>query len=104
MTLYLALAIFILGTLYRIARWFTVKIGPDAGPFSSGARISRAVAGSFAVLFSRNIFRLWHAFVYRINENGYQSDFYNEFVSYPARLITDKITESLYATAHFPNP
>lgn len=42
-----------------------------------------------------------HAFVYRISENEYTTDFYNEFVTYPARLISDKIKETLYASPYF---
>jgi heterodisulfide reductase subunit C len=71
MTLYLALAIFILGTLYRVIRWFTVKIGPDAGQFTVGARGSRAFKSFFSVFFSRNIFRIVPAFFFRIIFQGH---------------------------------
>jgi heterodisulfide reductase subunit C/nitrate reductase gamma subunit len=70
-TLNLALTIFILGTLYRIVRWFAVKIGPDAGQFTFGARVLRAFTGFCAVLFSRNIFRIVNAFVLRILLQGH---------------------------------
>ncbi len=70
-TLNLALAIFILGTLYRIVRWFAVKIGPDAGQFTFGARVLRAFTGFFSVLFSRNIFRIVNAFIFRIIFQGH---------------------------------
>ena len=42
-----------------------------------------------------------HAFVYRVGENEYTTDYYNEFISYPAKLITDKIEESLSSTQQF---
>jgi heterodisulfide reductase subunit C len=71
MTLYLALSIFILGSLYRIVRWFTVKIGPDAGQFTSGARVSRVFISFFSVFFSRNIFRIVNAFFFRIIFQGH---------------------------------
>lgn len=42
-----------------------------------------------------------HAFIYRLRKDNYQADFYNEFIIYPAKLITDKIRESLYNSQHF---
>jgi cholesterol transport system auxiliary component len=45
-----------------------------------------------------------HAFVYRTDTNTYQTDFYNEFITYPARLVTDRISEQLYATKFFSQP
>jgi heterodisulfide reductase subunit C/nitrate reductase gamma subunit len=70
-TLYLALAVFILGTLYRVGRWFTVKIGPDAGQFGVRTRVSRAFSGLFSVIFSRNLFRLIKTFFYQIMFQGH---------------------------------
>ncbi|CAB1078074.1 CoB--CoM heterodisulfide reductase subunit C (EC [Olavius algarvensis Delta 1 endosymbiont] len=70
-TLYLALAICLLGTLYRVIRWFTVKIGPDAGQFTARTRISKALSGLFRVLFSPDIFRLVGAFIFRIILQGH---------------------------------
>ena len=70
-TFYLALAVFILGTIYRISRWFTLKIGPDAGQFSVRARVSRAFTGLLSVLFSRNIFRLISAFFFLVIFQGH---------------------------------
>ena len=71
MTLNLALTIFIIGTAYRIIRWFTVKIGPDAGQFSVRARFSTAIKSLFGVLFSRNIFRLIAAFFLQVIFQGH---------------------------------
>jgi heterodisulfide reductase subunit C/nitrate reductase gamma subunit len=70
-TLNLALAVCILGTIYRVVRWFTVKVGPDADQFTVGARVSRAFKSFFSVLFSRNIFRIVKAFVFRIIIQGH---------------------------------
>jgi hypothetical protein len=42
-----------------------------------------------------------HGFVYRIGKNEYVTDYYNEFLSAPAKLITDKIAEALYSSSHF---
>ena len=70
-TLYLALTVFILGTIYRVIRWFMVKVGPDAGQFAVGARISKAFTGLFSVLVSRNIFRLIRVFFFQIIFQGH---------------------------------
>ena len=70
-TFNLALAVFILGTVYRVIRWFTVKIGPDAGQFTVRTRVSRAFTGLFSVLFSRNIFRLIRAFFFQVIFQGH---------------------------------
>ncbi len=45
-----------------------------------------------------------HAFVYRVKKDTYRTDFYNEFITYPARLITDEFTENLCGTALFSYP
>ncbi len=45
-----------------------------------------------------------HAFVYRVSKDTYRTDFYNEFITYPARLITDEFTENLCGTALFAYP
>ncbi|MBT8364494.1 MAG: hypothetical protein KJP23_07280, partial [Deltaproteobacteria bacterium] len=70
-TFNLALAIFILGTTYRVIRWFMVKVGPDAGQFAVRTRVSRAFKGLFSVLFSRNIFRLIRAFFLQVIFQGH---------------------------------
>jgi len=41
-----------------------------------------------------------HSFVYRLGKNEYAIDYYNEFVSSPARLITQIIEGSLCAQDH----
>ncbi|OGQ91029.1 MAG: hypothetical protein A2464_11620 [Deltaproteobacteria bacterium RIFOXYC2_FULL_48_10] len=42
-----------------------------------------------------------HSFVYKIGENEYRTDYYNEFISYPSKLITEKTSEVLYRSIHF---
>ncbi len=42
-----------------------------------------------------------HSFVYRMSKNEYSTDFYNEFVNYPAKIITEKVSESLYDSRLF---
>ena len=42
-----------------------------------------------------------HSFVYRIEKNEYIIDYYNEFVSYPAKLISEIIEENLCISRHF---
>ena len=70
-TLYLALAVFILGTIYRAIRWFTVKIGPDAGQFTARSRVSKAFTGLSSVLVSRDILRLIRAFFFQVMFQGH---------------------------------
>ena len=63
LTFNLALIVFIIGAIYRIIRWFTVKIGPEASQFSARTRALTAIQSLFSVLLSRNIFRLiWTCF------------------------------------------
>jgi hypothetical protein len=42
-SLYVALAIFALGMVYKISTWFRYKIGVDATNISTSSRISAAV-------------------------------------------------------------
>jgi heterodisulfide reductase subunit C/nitrate reductase gamma subunit len=70
-TFNLALVIFTLGTIYRVVRWFTVKVGPDAGQFAVRTRVFRAFTGLSAVLFSRHIFRLIRAFFFQVIFQGH---------------------------------
>ena len=70
-TLNLALAVCILGTIYRVVRWFAVKVGPDAAQIAVRTRISRAVTGLFAVLFSRSILRLSGVFIFKVIFQGH---------------------------------
>jgi len=42
-----------------------------------------------------------HSLVYRVDKIRYIYDYYNEFVSSPAKLVSDKIAETLYASTCF---
>ncbi len=42
-----------------------------------------------------------HAFVYKVSANRFQTDFYNEFITYPARLITEQLSENLCRSPYF---
>ncbi len=70
-TFNLALAVFIIGTIYRVVRWFTVKVGPDAGQFPVRTRVSRAGTGLVAILFSCHIFRLIRVFFIQVIFQGH---------------------------------
>jgi nitrate reductase gamma subunit len=70
-TFNLALAVFTLGTVYRVGRWFTVKVGPDAGQYPVRTRVSRAFKSLFSVFFNRNILRLTRAFFFQVIFQGH---------------------------------
>lgn len=42
-----------------------------------------------------------HSFIYRVDTGKYRNDFYNEFITYPARLITEKFIEALCKSEKF---
>lgn len=54
-TLYLSLAIFVVGLVYRISNWFRYKIGPDATGISTLSRVSSALSGMASAIFSAKI-------------------------------------------------
>lgn len=60
---YIALAIFVAGTLYRIATWFSLRVGPEDGKASASARISAAIKGTGKTLASRKLFTLIRVFL-----------------------------------------
>ena len=70
-TFNIALAVFILGTLYRVGRWFTVKVGLDAEQYSFRTRVSRALIGLFSVCFTPDILRVAGAFLFRVVFQGH---------------------------------
>lgn len=70
-TFNLALAVFILGILFRIGRWFTLKIGPDAGHYPLWTRVLRAVKSVFTVFFTPAILRLICAFSFQVLFQGH---------------------------------
>lgn len=42
-----------------------------------------------------------HSFIYRVDTEKYRNDFYNEFITYPAKLITEKFIEALCKSEKF---
>jgi heterodisulfide reductase subunit C/nitrate reductase gamma subunit len=62
-SLYVALAIFALGMVYKISTWFRYKIGVDATNISTSSRISAAVKGIILTIFSAKIFTLLRVFI-----------------------------------------
>jgi len=61
--LYTSLVIFILGLIYKVYTWFSLKIGISAQDFTPSQRFSAAVKGTFGVIFSSKILLLIKAFV-----------------------------------------
>lgn len=45
-----------------------------------------------------------HAFVYKMGPQSYTTDFYNEFITYPTKLISEIIAEQLYTSVYFSPP
>jgi len=62
-SLYVALAIFGLGLVYKASTWFRFNIGVEAEKFSAQTRISKAISGIASVLFSVKILTLIKVFV-----------------------------------------
>jgi len=62
-SLYLALAIFAIGTVYKIATWFTRKVGITGREFTPAKRVGAAVLGIFGVLFSARVIPLLRALI-----------------------------------------
>ena len=57
-SLYVALAVLVVGLLYKASSWFRYGIGVEAGKFSAATRFSTAVKGMVSVLFSGKILTL----------------------------------------------
>lgn len=62
-SLYLALAVFGVGLLYKISTWFRHRIGLDAREFSATERAAAAIQGIAVTLFSGKIFTLLRVFI-----------------------------------------
>ena len=56
--LYISLGIFILGLIYKVYTWFSLKIGISAQDYTPSQRFSAAVKGTVGVIFSSKIFSL----------------------------------------------
>ncbi len=57
-TLYVSLAVFAIGTLYRIWTWMGTAIGSDAAALSAGQRAGAALKGTLATIFSPRLLTL----------------------------------------------
>ena len=62
-SLYLALAVFCVGMVYKISTWFRYRIGGEAHEISVSSRVSAAIKGIFSTLFSGKIFTLLRVFI-----------------------------------------
>lgn len=56
LTLYLSITIFFIGLIYRVWKWFRIRIGPEAADFSVSARAVASIKAIVATLFSRRVF------------------------------------------------
>jgi heterodisulfide reductase subunit C/nitrate reductase gamma subunit len=61
--LYISLGIFILGLIYKVYTWFSLKIGISAQDYTASQRFSAAVKGTVGVIFSSKILLLIKAFI-----------------------------------------
>jgi heterodisulfide reductase subunit C/nitrate reductase gamma subunit len=61
-SLYIALAIFVLGLIYKISTWFRYKVGSEAGGISFSGRVFAAIKGIFSTVFSVKVFVLLKVF------------------------------------------
>jgi heterodisulfide reductase subunit C/nitrate reductase gamma subunit len=63
-TLYLSLAICLVGFVYRIRQWFTVRIGPESGSVPRRQRVAAAARAAAAAPFGRGAGRLLSALIF----------------------------------------
>jgi heterodisulfide reductase subunit C len=61
--LYISLGIFILGLIYKVYTWFSLKIGISAQDYTPSQRFSAAIKGTVGVIFSSKILLLIKAFI-----------------------------------------
>ena len=57
-SLYVALAVFAIGLIFRISTWFRYRIGTEPGEFPTSARVSGAIKGIVSTIFSVKVFTL----------------------------------------------
>jgi len=62
-TLYIALAIFLIGLIYKIGTWFVIKTGTQSQSISPSQRLIAAVKGVVLTLLSTKILTLIKVFV-----------------------------------------
>ncbi len=60
--LYISLAVFVLGLIYRMSTWFSRKIGISAKEIQTSERVSAAAKGILGVIFSEKILTLIKVF------------------------------------------
>ncbi|MBW2143401.1 MAG: 4Fe-4S dicluster domain-containing protein [Deltaproteobacteria bacterium] len=65
-SLYIALAVFVVGLVYKFSTWFRYDIGIEAGRVSTSARVSGAIKGIVWTLFSVKILTLVKVFVFDV--------------------------------------
>lgn len=65
-TFSLALSIFILGSVYRMAQWFIVRVGRDAGRISVWVRLGNVIKGLVSILFSRDVVPVARTFLVNV--------------------------------------
>jgi len=61
--LYISLAIFVLGLIYKVYTWFSMKIGVADQGFTASQRFSAAAKGIVGVIFSSKVLNLIKAFI-----------------------------------------
>jgi heterodisulfide reductase subunit C/nitrate reductase gamma subunit len=61
-SLYIALAIFVLGLIYQISNWFRYKVGTEAGGMTFSRRVFAAIKGIVSTIFSLKVFVLLKVF------------------------------------------
>lgn len=64
--LYISLAIFIIGSIYKIYGWFSKKIGISVKNITTSERITAALGGILKTIFSIKIFTLIKAFIFDV--------------------------------------
>ena len=62
-SLYIALAVFVLGSLYKISTWFRYSLSADSEEMAVSDRVSAAVKGVLTTVFSGKILTLLEVFI-----------------------------------------
>lgn len=62
-SLYICLAIFGLGMIYKISKWFRVSVGPEADKIAVSTRVTAALKGILSTVFSTNVLVLLRVFL-----------------------------------------
>jgi len=62
-TLYIALAVFVIGLIYNVSNWFRFSIGVSGRNITPWQRVMAAIKGIFGVLFSQKLVTLGKVFI-----------------------------------------